>query len=59
MNDKKKYIVLSGDSFSIETKVNEKIKEGYLPIGGIAVAEKSSVSSRYRQAMILKELENE
>ncbi len=48
------YIILKGDNSisELRKKVNEKIKEGYKPIGGIAVAVDPDFNHEYCQAMI-------
>lgn len=48
------YIVVRGKASNIEQLVNDKIKEGYVPIGGISTYFSSGYAD-YSQAMILKE----
>jgi len=46
------YIIVSSQMFNdFEKEVNDKIKEGYIPLGGVS----SPVRDKYAQAMILSE----
>lgn len=54
MADKLDYIVIQYSNITeLVDKVNEKMKEGYVPVGGIAVVPWGSHYS-YTQSMILK-----
>lgn len=51
----KPYIIVKGDTIhDLEFKVENKIKEKYLPIGGVcSVQKKGSTYSWFYQAMVL------
>ena len=47
------YEVVKEKSFSVFcSSVKEKIKEGYVPIGGIAVSDREGWGTTYLQAMV-------
>jgi len=49
------WIVSEGNLISLEKSVNQCLKEGYRPIGGIAVVAKSGGFFSYYQAMFREE----
>ena len=61
MENKEKYIILYAfGSDSLEKKVNNKIEEGYIPLGGVSVlaGRYKDVAGGLYQSMILNKLKN-